>query len=202
MTQFNAYQKHDDFTTDDKRLQIVYLALDPNVMPDNRLSYDEIAKLTGYAKATVKKYFYTNKHRLAEALKKFYTFVKEKFVAIRDLTKEVFAKGSNLCYLFKFYDENGNILFSKVGTTTRTCKQRLTEEMKAYKKNYPVSYATINHIVDCLSVPPEGLESYCRAMLIKKYPNTFLKNDRFLSVDVSVDDFKQYANEYLEMGSC
>ena len=53
-----------------------------------------------------------------------------------------FETGTKLCYLFKFYDSNGDLIFSKVGTTERTIRQRLTEEIKYYRKRgIDVNYA-------------------------------------------------------------
>ena len=70
---------------------------------------------------------------------------------------------------------------SKIGTTTRTVLQRLKEELKS--KTYTsigCVRAVVNRVYDCGDVPAEGLESYFRAMYIRKYPQSFKKNDRFM----------------------
>ena len=85
------------------------------------------------------------------------------------------------CYLFEFLDENDKIVCSKVGTTTRQVLKRLKEELnsKTYK-NIGCVRAVIQRVYDCGDIPAEGLESYFRAMYIKKYPQSFKKNDRFM----------------------
>ena len=115
---------------------------------------------------------------------------------INNLT-ENFKKGTNICYLFKFYDNFGQIVFSKIGTTTRTVEKRAQEELRNYSKNFDVIGVTIDSAIDCGEVDPEGAESYCRAMFIKEYPNTFLKNDRFLGVDIPTERFNNLVASYL-----
>lgn len=86
------------------------------------------------------------------------------------------------CYLFTFFDENDNLVCSKIGTTTRTVIQRLKEELRSntYKKIGCVK-AVVNRVYDCGDIPAEGLESYFRAMYIRKHPESFKKNDRFMN---------------------
>lgn len=100
-------------------------------------------------------------------------------------------------YLFKFYDEVGDFLFTKVGTTTRKVSQRLKEEIKSYRKNFSIGYAVIESVFDCGDLPAEGAESYCRAKFIKEFPNTFQKNDRFMGVDIPVVNFNEAVTSYL-----
>ena len=86
------------------------------------------------------------------------------------------------CYLFTFFDENDKMVCSKVGTTTRKVLQRLKEELRSdtYKKIGCVK-AIVNRVYDCGEIPAEGLESYFRAMYIRRYPQSFKKNDRFMN---------------------
>ena len=86
------------------------------------------------------------------------------------------------CYLFTFFDENDNLVCSKIGTTTRKVAQRLKEELRSdtYKKIGCVK-AVVDRVYDCGEIPAEGLESYFRAMYIRKYPESFKKNDRFMN---------------------
>ena len=112
-------------------------------------------------------------------------------------TKNNFPKGTKICYLFKFYDTYGNIIFSKIGTTERTVDKRISEEIKSYSKNYDIASATIESMIDCGTLEPEGAESICRAEFIKKYEGKYLKNDRFLGVDISVEDFYKIVYNYL-----
>ena len=86
------------------------------------------------------------------------------------------------CYLFTFFDADGNMVCSKVGTTTRKVLQRLKEELNSdtYKK-IGCARAVVNRVYDCGDIPAEGLESYFRAMYIRRYPQSFKKNDRFMN---------------------
>lgn len=86
------------------------------------------------------------------------------------------------CYLFTFFDADGNMVCSKVGTTTRKVLQRLKEELNSdtYKK-IGCARAVVNRVYDCGNIPAEGLESYFRAMYIRRYPQSFKKNDRFMN---------------------
>ena len=109
----------------------------------------------------------------------------------------VFAKGTKLCYLFKFYDSEGNLLFSKVGTTEDTIKSRLSAEIRSYSKKHPVEYAIVESVIDCGDIPPEGAESATRALFIRKVPKSFIKNDRFFGYDIDVKEFNTCVKNYL-----
>lgn len=102
------------------------------------------------------------------------------------------------CYLFEFYNEDNELVCSKVGTTTRTVFQRLTEELKSdtYVKTGCVK-AIVKRVYDCGDVPSEGLESRFRAEFIRRFPQNFKKNDRFFDTffDYSLAD--SIAEEYL-----
>ena len=108
-----------------------------------------------------------------------------------------FAKGTKLCYLFKFYDSNGNLLYSKVGTTERTIRERLAREISDYRKGgHDVGYAVIESVINTSFYHPEGAESYVRAMFIKKFNDCFIKNDRF-TCDIDTNEFNKMVTSYL-----
>jgi hypothetical protein len=88
---------------------------------------------------------------------------------------------SQKCYLIEFLNEEKESLCSKVGTTTRAVLTRIKEELrsKTYKDMGAV-YCVIHRVYDCGEYPAEGLESLFRAEYIRKYPNSFYKNDRFI----------------------
>lgn len=109
----------------------------------------------------------------------------------------VFAKGTKLCYLFKFYDSNGELLFSKVGTTERTIQQRLKEEINYYqKRGIDVAQATIESVFDTGDIEPEGAQDYAKGHYIRKFKKNYIRNDRF-SCDIDVDDFNTLISNYL-----
>lgn len=120
--------------------------------------------------------------------------------AVADIIKKVpiiFAKGSKLCYLFKFYDSDGNLLFSKIGLTERAILTRLKEEIRQYNKKYDIGTVTIESVIDCGDIPPEGAESEARAKFIQQCPSSYIKNDRFLGFDIAVEDFNNCILSYL-----
>lgn len=101
-------------------------------------------------------------------------------------------KGQHTAYLFKFYGEDRTVpLFSKIGTTERTVNERLRQEIGEYCKKFPIQSVDICKIVDCGEMPPESYESYLRALLMKEYPGTWKKNDRFFGTDVDTDRFTE-----------
>lgn len=99
-------------------------------------------------------------------------------------------------YLFKFYTEN-EIIFSKIGTTAKNCLQRLKDEIRYYtKRGFNITKVEICEIIDCGETPAESYESYLRALFIKKFPNTWKKNDRFFGISIPVDIFTKLCTEY------
>lgn len=60
--------------------------------------------------------------------------------------------------------------------------------------NWGVTRIICDKVYDCGEVPPECFESYFRAKYIKQYPNTFVKNDRFMGVTFDL----QQADEIFE----
>ena len=58
----------------------------------------------------------------------------------------------------------------------------MKEELRSntYKKIGCVK-AVVDRVYDCGDIPAEGLESYFRAMYIRKYPESFKKIDRFMN---------------------
>lgn len=107
-----------------------------------------------------------------------------------------FEKGTNQVYIVYFYGEDGQIIYSKPGTTTRFIKDRIKEELTAYRKS-GVCSARLMRLWNCGEMPPEGLESILRAHCIKKYPGTFVKNDRFAGVCIDLDDADRLTRDYL-----
>ena len=174
--------------TETKRMQVVFLK------EHLKLSVEEISAITGYAVSTVRKY--ARKFlKLLKTAKKFFIQAKNSIVeTVCDLLDDKKEK----CYLFKFYDENNEILFSKVGTTTRKIIDRLREEIKEYKKSgFNVCKVKVCKVIDCGEIPAEGAESFVRARYIKKYQGTFQKNDRFMKIDIPTDDFTEAVMGYL-----
>lgn len=116
-----------------------------------------------------------------------------------DMAKDI--DRTEKAYLFKFYeDTNTDPVFSKIGTSARTCFGRLKDEVKYYQNvGFDITRVKVERIIHCGEMPAEAFESFCRAMFIKKYPNTWRKNDRFFGVDISVVDFDKMWKMYAEI---
>lgn len=109
--------------------------------------------------------------------------------------KLTYEKGSELCYLVELLGKNGNLIATKIGTTTRTIDGRMKEHLRYYAKD-GVETIRINRVWDCGKVEAEGFESYFRAIAIKNFPKTWKKNDRFMKVAISTDYADELFNQY------
>jgi len=108
-----------------------------------------------------------------------------------------FAKGTKICYLFKFYNAEGELLFSKIGTTERTIRQRLKEEIDYYKKHgIDVALAAIESAFDTGDMEPEGAQDYAKGHYIRKFKGHYIRNDRF-ACDIDVNDFNALISNFL-----
>lgn len=105
-------------------------------------------------------------------------------------------KNVNAVYFFKFYDSN-SLLFNKIGTSTVDVVGRLRAEIGTYTEQFDIRRVEIHRIRSCGEIPPEGAESMLRAEIMKRYPNTFRKNDRFFGVDVPTELFDEIVSNYL-----
>lgn len=184
MAKVDVFQRFED--TDTKRLQVVYLG-------NHGFTPAEIRKWVDYAESTIKTYLRKFADLLEQAKRFFYHVTKK--------VKKVLRGGKQLVYLFKFYDSNGKLICSKVGTTTRLPEERLKEEIKYYQKHgIPVADTEICSVIDCGAIPCEGAESATRAAFIHKFPDAFCKNDRFFGVDIPTRTFNQIVKNYLAEG--
>ena len=105
-------------------------------------------------------------------------------------------KGAQLVYLVRLLDCDGELVWSKVGTTTRAIKKRMAEHLRYYRK-YGVSEVQVTRVWNCGELPAEGLESEFRAKYMKKYPGTFRKNDRFAGVEFDLEEADKIVENYL-----
>lgn len=163
------------------------------------LSVDEIAEKVSLAISTVKTYCRKFADRLksaCEVFDRFYYKLKKTYSITNETGIDPKEKGKQWCYLFRFYNAQGELVCSKVGTTTRSVEQRLKEELRS-KTYKDCTSATIDRIYDCGDLPAEGLESRIRAEYIKLYPQSFKKNDRFISVLFDLPAIDNIVAEYL-----
>lgn len=107
-----------------------------------------------------------------------------------------YPEGSQLVYLIRLLDRDGGLVWSKVGTTTRTMKKRMSEHLRYYKK-YGVASIEVTRVYNCGEIPAEGLESEFRSKYMRKYPGAFRKNDRFTGVEFDLAEADSIVREYL-----
>ena len=124
-------------------------------------------------------------------------FIK-KCVTIVYQVKHDYPNGAQLVYLIRLLSDKDKLIWSKVGTTTRAIDTRMREHLRYYKKA-GVAKVEVDRIYDCGELPAEGLESEFRAKYMRKYPNTFQKNDRFTSVEFDLIEADKIARNYLEV---
>lgn len=192
----NAYNHYDDPQT--KYRQIVYLSKKRNE------PVDFIADLTHYAISTVCNYIKKFAHLLDEACAMFKHSRRKKerplrpeVPGIKFICPDDVTDGEKF-YLIRAFDESGKRIFSKVGTTARTVIQRMKEHLKYYEK-LGIVEIVVDQIWNCGNIPAEGLESWFRAIYIRKWPDKFNKNDRFFNVDFDLDEAQLYYEKYLAL---
>jgi hypothetical protein len=125
----------------------------------------------------------------------------EKYILnpIERTLKKVIAenKEDNFCYWVRLIGESGKVIYNKIGTTKRPINIRMKEILhRQYKDGLEsiTSYEVLN-IWNCNQKKSEGLESYLRAMLIKKYNGqNYVKNDRFLIGNIFEEPTKEEMN--------
>lgn len=119
-------------------------------------------------------------------------------IAYLNGTIEKDTKEGEKAYFFKFYeDANRPPVFDKIGTTTKRCLDRLKQEIRYYNKaGFEIERVEICEIWDCGNTPAESYESFMRALLIKKFPNTWHKNDRFFGTDIPTSLFTSLCRQY------
>lgn len=145
------------------------------------------------------------------AVRAVWDFVEDAFLIVKRFVKRVIeqfkptanvvysctkVEGEQLAYLVRLLDKNGNLMWSKVGTTTRTIEGRMGEHLRTYRK-YGIATIEVTKVWDCGEVDAEGVESFLRAKYIRKYPKTFERNDRFRNVEFDIEEADKWVNSYL-----
>ena len=171
-------------------------------------TYSEIAEITNYAVSTIKGYVKKFADLLSWAKEIFEETIEKvrkprasKYDSVIETNGlDITSKNGEMCYLFRFYNAEGDLLCSKVGTTTRTIRKRLIEELtgKTYKR-MGATNAIVDRVWNCGDMPAEGLESLIRSEYIKKYPKSFKKNDRFINELFDLDECDKIAADYLSI---
>jgi len=106
--------------------------------------------------------------------------------------------GVQQLYLVRLLDRDHQLIWSKVGTTTRKTQKRMTEHLSYYKKD-GVKYIEVVRLWNCEEMEAEMYESAFRAHYMRKYKGAFRKNDRFTGVEFDLAEadkiFENLRNE-------
>lgn len=100
-----------------------------------------------------------------------------------------------IVYFFKFFSAD-ELLFDKIGTTTKNAVSRLRDEIGEYAKKFPIHRVEIHRIRSCNGIPAEGYESELRGKLIANHPTAFRKNDRFFGANIPAEIFDEICDQY------
>ena len=100
------------------------------------------------------------------------------------------------CYLIRLLDRNKELIWSKVGTTTKATQKRMAQHLDYYKKD-GVRFVEVVRLWSCGDMDAEGAESMFRSYYIKKHPNTFRKNDRFTGVEFDLEEADKLFADYV-----
>ena len=159
----------------------------------------EVVKTIYYkSKAFFQEYVLDEVNHLLTRIKTFYTRAEDAYGQI-EFDDSFSRLSGEQCYLFKFYDDEGNFLCTKIGTTTRDFLTRCKEEIRYYHKHgLTTGRVIVERVVNTKEVA-EGFESFLRAYFIKYYPNQFRKNDRFFGVDIDAKLFDKLQKAYAEL---
>lgn len=183
------------------------------------MTASEVSRITGYAKNTVRNYASKYSYRLKEAIAFFeddpetilppsvyvplpYFHYRNATVHWLDETQSKDKPDEEKTYLFRFFENEDDTdpIFSKIGTTTKLCRDRIKDEIAYYEKaGFSIAKVEICEIWHCGDTPAESYESYLRALLIKKYPNTWHKNDRFFGVFLPTELFVKLCSQYAKI---
>lgn len=110
--------------------------------------------------------------------------------------------GTQKLYLIKFYEPGNDVpIFTKIGTSARTVRKRLMEEIRDYSPKWDIARADVEAIIDCGEMPAESYESFLRALFIKKYPGKWIKNDRFVDTDIPAEVFNKACAKFTALSA-
>lgn len=202
MRKYNPYVRQED--TRRRQLQTLYLY-------NEGVAVEQIATITAYAIATIRSYVRKFEDCVKEA-NRLFADIENPSVARSETRRrqgrtvvldfladcgDLGVRGEKLVYLFKFYC--GTQVNSKIGTTERTITERLVEEIDTYiKKNgWPIDRVEILKVISTRDVEPALVESRVRSDLGIKYRQNYINNDRFMDVEIPVEEFETSVHNYL-----
>ena len=202
MRKYNPYVRQED--TRRRQMQTLYLY-------NEGVAVEQIATITQYAVATIRSYVRKFEDCVKEA-NRLFADIENPSVARSETRRrqgrtvvldfladcgDLEVRGEKLVYLFKFYC--GTQVNSKIGTTERTITERLVEEIDTYiKKNgWAIDRVEIIKVISTRDVEPALVESRVRSDLGIKYRTNYINNDRFMDVEIPVEEFETSVHNYL-----
>ena len=202
MRKYNPYVRQED--TRRRQMQTLYLY-------NEGVAVEQIATITAYAVATIRSYVRKFEDCVKEA-NRLFADIENPSVARSETRRrqgrtvvldfladcgDLEVRGEKLVYLFKFYC--GTQVNSKIGTTERTITERLVEEIDTYiKKNgWAIDRVEIIKVISTRDVEPALVESRVRSDLGIKYRTNYINNDRFMDVEIPVEEFETSVHNYL-----
>lgn len=101
------------------------------------------------------------------------------------------ADGIQQVYFIRLLDHDGNLVWSKVGTTAKETTERMRGHLNYYnKKARTIGKIIVDGVFDCGSQQAEAYESYFRSKFMFQYPGTFRKNDRFEGIEFNMNEVR------------
>lgn len=97
-------------------------------------------------------------------------------------------------YLVELLDKNGDLIWSKIGTTKRTIAQRMKEILRD-RADKGVEFIRVNRVYN-LPFKAEFLESLMRSFYGSKFKDFFEPLDRFYHVVFDLEEADQKVAEY------
>ena len=195
---FMKYYCYDNYSADlsMRNLQIVYLYYVEDLKPS------QIAEIVGLATTTVTNYRTKYSDKIGEAEELFTSTPPKKSYDIDyDYSNRIFADtvDTNKFYLLEVVKLGTNeLICSKIGTTTRKLKTRITEIYKDYSEKYGNIQINIKRVYNCEDIVPEAFESHFRALYIIKYGKRFVKNDRFMDIEFDYKEADKIFTKFLD----
>lgn len=81
-------------------------------------------------------------------------------------------------YICRLLGEGGNLIYQKIGTTSRDTVKRMVEHIQRYWKE-GVRQCVVDKVYEVIGMDSDIVESHFRALYGKRYPEYFKRNDRF-----------------------
>lgn len=104
--------------------------------------------------------------------------------------------GVEQLYLIKLIGENQELVWSKVGTTTRKTIERMKEHLRYYSK-YGIERIIVDRVYDCGDMSAEYYENLFKSFYMLKYgKELWRKNDRFCGVAFDLDEADKKFGEW------